>query len=78
MTTDQDIDEIITTQRFHELNSKISYKITDKKSQILISLGFKNIFNSYQNDFDIGKYRDSNFIYGPSQPRIIYFSIEYN
>jgi len=32
-----------------------------------INCGIKNIFDAYQNDFDIGKNRDSNFIYGPSQ-----------
>ncbi len=39
------------------------------------SLGVKNITNDYQNDFDSGKNRDSNFIYGPSSPRTIYASL---
>ena len=43
-----------------------------------MSYGVKNIFNAYQNDFDIGKNRDSNYIYGPSQPRTIYIGIKYN
>ena len=38
-------------------------------------LGVKNITNDYQNDFDNGKNRDSNFIYGPSSPRTIYASL---
>ena len=30
------------------------------------SLGIKNLTNSYQNNFDSSKNRDSNFVYGPS------------
>jgi outer membrane receptor for ferrienterochelin and colicins len=35
-----------------------------------------NIFNQYQDDFDKGKYRDSNYVYGPSKPRTIYFGLK--
>ena len=38
--------------------------------------GVKNVFNTYQNDFDIGKNRDSNYIYGPAQPRIFYIRLK--
>jgi len=38
--------------------------------------GIKNIFNQYQSDFDIGKNRDSNYIYGPAQPRTTYFGVK--
>ncbi|BDD09383.1 TonB-dependent receptor [Fulvitalea axinellae] len=31
--------------------------------------GIRNIFNAYQDDFDLGKDRDSGYIYGPSAPR---------
>ena len=33
-------------------------------------------FDLYQSNFDIGKNRDSNFIYGPSQPRTFYAGIK--
>ena len=36
------------------------------------SLGIKNLTNSYQNNFDSYKNRDSNFVYGPSTPRVFY------
>ncbi len=35
--------------------------------------GMKNIFNSYQRDFDQGADRDSGYVYGPLQPRSAYF-----
>jgi outer membrane receptor for ferrienterochelin and colicins len=34
------------------------------------------MFNAYQTDFDIGKNRDSNFIYGPAQPRTFFGGIK--
>jgi outer membrane receptor for ferrienterochelin and colicins len=34
--------------------------------------GIKNLFNAYQDDFDIGKNRDSNFVYGPGMPRTLF------
>jgi len=37
--------------------------------------GVKNIFNSYQSDFDSGIDRDPAYIYGPNTPRTIYFGI---
>ena len=42
-----------------------------------LGLGIKNLTNSYQNNFDSSKNRDSNFVYGPSTPRVFYFSIKF-
>ena len=70
-------DEILTTSTFHEINSKLNYTFNIKNidSKIDFFIGVKNILNSYQQDFDTGKYRDSNFIYGPSQPRTIFIGL---
>lgn len=70
----QSKDEIITSAAFSDLSSKLAYIFPLSNSGIKIEVygGVKNILNSYQNDFDIGKNRDSNFIYGASQP-ITYF-----
>jgi outer membrane receptor for ferrienterochelin and colicins len=38
-------------------------------------MGCKNVFNAYQHDFDIGKNRDSNFMYGPAMPRTYFVGI---
>ena len=37
--------------------------------------GVKNITNAYQDDFDSGKNRDSNYIYGPAAPRTFYIGL---
>ena len=72
------IDEIFESPSYSELSMKTSYKIELNKSKLSteLYLGIKNIFNSYQSNFDIGKNRDSNFIYGPSQPRTFYAGIK--
>ncbi len=63
---------------FFNLNLKLEYH-TDITNdfQITFSTGLKNIFNSYQNDFDIGPKRDSNYIYGPSTPRTVFIGIKF-
>jgi outer membrane receptor for ferrienterochelin and colicins len=75
---EQTVDEYITTSSFTELNFKAGYtfSIESIDSGIEISAGIKNITNAYQNDFDSGKYRDSNYIYGPSAPRTITFGVK--
>ena len=41
-----------------------------------LSAGVQNIFNAYQTDFDQGWNRDSNYIYGPSQPRSVFLGVK--
>lgn len=71
-------DMLITSELFFEMGAKISYILPFEflESGIEISAGIQNIFNSYQDDFDKGKTRDSNYIYGPSKPRTIYFGLK--
>lgn len=71
-------DQIITSKTFFDQNIKLSYEIPIKfiKYGIEFFGGVKNIFNAYQNDFDMGRYRDSNFVYGPARPRSIYLGIK--
>lgn len=38
--------------------------------------GMKNIFNSFQKDFDRGVDRDPSYVYGPSQPRTVFFGFK--
>lgn len=74
----QTIDEIITSDAFSELGVKLGYTIPidNRSNGIEIYGGVRNIFNAYQNSFDIGKNRDSNFIYGPAQPRTFFIGIK--
>ena len=71
-------DEIITSGTFSELSAKISYTLPLESLGVNIEFysGMKNMFNAYQKDFDIGKNRDSNYIYGPAQPRTFYVGIK--
>jgi len=70
----QVVDEIFTSDSFSELSVKVGHKIPVEKlgNQIEFYGGIKNIFNAYQDDFDLGKNRDSNYIYGPAQPRTFF------
>lgn len=63
---------------FFDLNLKLAYSFKLKDDVSLeVSAGMKNIFNSYQNDFDQGELRDAGYIYGPSLPRSIYFGLKF-
>ncbi len=67
-----------TTPEFFDMGVRFSYtsKISeDFKMQFVI--GMQNIFNSYQNDFDAGIYRDAGYVYGPLSPRTITFGVKF-
>lgn len=74
----QTTDEFLNTKTFSELNSKIAYTIPSEKYKMNFEIygGIKNIFNQYQADFDIGKNRDSNYVYGPGLPRTTFIGIK--
>lgn len=74
----QQINEIINSNTFSELSAKIGYTLHLEKTNSKLELytGVKNIFNAYQNNFDIGKNRDSNFVFGPSLPRVLFLGIK--
>lgn len=44
-------------------------------SKLEVFGGIKNILDTYQDDFDKGKERDSGYIYGPAQPRTLYLGL---
>jgi outer membrane receptor for ferrienterochelin and colicins len=69
--------EYRTSSPFTEINVKIGYTFPLKTldSGLEIYGGIKNITNVYQSDFDNYRNRDSNYIYGPSQPRTIYIGL---
>jgi outer membrane receptor for ferrienterochelin and colicins len=70
-------DKLVWVNAFSELNLRFAYTIPAKKRLPAFELytGIKNILNSYQSDFDIGKFRDSNYIYGPALPRTVFVGI---
>ena len=63
---------------FFDLNIKLEshFDITDS-FMITASAGVTNIFNSFQDDFDVGPTRDSDYIYGPDAPRAFFFGLKF-
>jgi outer membrane receptor for ferrienterochelin and colicins len=54
----------------------LHYNLKFSTSKMQIFAGVKNIFNSYQNDFDTGVSRDPGYTYGPMLPRTIYAGVK--
>ena len=70
---------IITSKPFSEVSARAAYTIqlhNKYGSDVEIFGGVKNVFNAYQNDFDKGKNRDSNYVYGPGLPRTFFVGIK--
>lgn len=74
---EQENDEYLTSKAFNVIGLKATYIQKIEKIGVTLDyiIGIKNLVNDYQNDFDTFKNRDSNFIYGPSTPRIVYVSL---
>ncbi len=70
-----DTGELHRTDSFLDMGCKLSYNIKANGSSLRLFAGLKNIFNSYQPDFDTGIDRDPAYIYGPISPRTVYFGI---
>ena len=75
---EQNIDAFVTSKSFSEFGFKSSYIFNLNKPSTDFELfgGVKNIFDAYQSDFDTGKNRDSNYIYGPAAPRTIFIGLK--
>ncbi len=71
-------DILVNSDPFLETNLKLSYDFDLKQvdSKLQLFGGVTNLFNAYQDDFDRGKFRDSNYIYGPAKPRTFFFGIK--
>jgi len=66
------------TQAFFDLNLKLETHIDFSEDFMLtVSGGVKNMFNSYQNDFDTGPGRDSDYVYGPALPRTFFLGVKF-
>lgn len=65
------------TPSFHEFSFKSSYQfdLNEMNTGLEVFGGIKNIFNAYQEDFDTGKNRDSNYVYGPGTPRTFFIGL---
>ena len=72
----RDAGELRESHPFYDLGTKLSYKFRLNGASMQLFVGMKNIFNSYQDDFDAGIDRDPGYLYGPSQPRTVYFGFK--
>lgn len=67
----------VITPNFFDMGIKVAYDIKLSNNSILqLNGGVKNIFNSYQNDFDKGADRDAGYIYGPALPRTFFVGLK--
>jgi outer membrane receptor for ferrienterochelin and colicins len=68
---------LIDSEAFFDANLKLTYNFNLKNYfNLELSGGFRNIFNSYQDEFDVGPTRDSDFIFGPVAPRSVFVGIK--
>ena len=74
---DPDAGELRESDPFFDMGIKVGQKITlTKEVSLQLYGGVKNIFNSYQDDFDLGDQRDPAYVYGPLSPRTFYFGVK--
>lgn len=73
----RDAGELRKSKTFFDAGLKFHYdmKITGGVTVEWFA-GMKNIFNSYQKDFDKGIDRDPSYIYGPSLPRTVFLGFK--
>jgi outer membrane receptor for ferrienterochelin and colicins len=67
--------ELRESNTFFDLGLKLAYDIKVNGATLQVFGGVKNLLNSYQNDFDLTADRDPGYMYGPNQPRMVYFGL---
>lgn len=74
---DSQAGELRKSKRFFDSGAKFHYdmRISGDVTMEWFA-GMKNIFNSFQTDFDKGVDRDPSYIYGPSMPRTVFFGFK--
>lgn len=74
---EQSEDDLKNTVPFNEVDVRVAYEFNQPKHMVIkLMTGIKNIANAYQSDFDTTKNRDSNYVYGPIQPRTIFIGVQ--
>ncbi|MDA3928526.1 MAG: TonB-dependent receptor [Prolixibacteraceae bacterium] len=69
--------ELRKSDPFFDLGAKLSYKVKLNGASVEFNGGIKNIFNSYQSDFDSKVDRDPAYVYGPLKPRTIFLGVKF-
>ncbi|MCP9234927.1 TonB-dependent receptor [Lewinella sp. JB7] len=75
--TGQSTDEYFDSPTFTDLGLRLArtFRAERRGAGLEVFGGVKNLFDAYQQNFDTGKNRDSNFIYGPGLPRTLYVGL---
>jgi len=69
--------DLVESNPFLDMNVKLSYHLDIKNEcHLELSGGIQNIFNSFQDDFDTGPTRDSDYVYGPARPRTFFLGVK--
>jgi outer membrane receptor for ferrienterochelin and colicins len=73
----RDAGELRISKPFFDAGMKLAYNMKlSNEVKIQWFAGMKNIFNSYQADFDRGIDRDPAYVYGPALPRTCYIGFK--
>ena len=75
--TGQAEDAYVTSPTFAEVSLRVghTFALEDVNTGLELFGGIKNLTGAYQSDFDTGKNRDSNYIYGPLLPRTFFVGL---
>ena len=75
--TGQAEDAYVVSPTFTEVSLRVGHTFALEKVNTGLELfgGVKNLTDAYQSDFDTGKNRDSNYIYGPLLPRTFFVGL---
>lgn len=77
LETPETQEELVKTKGFLDIGFKMAYTFNlSGQTNLELSGGIKNIFNSYQDDFDKGMYRDAAYVYGPGLPRTYFIGLK--
>jgi outer membrane receptor for ferrienterochelin and colicins len=69
--------DLLDSDPFLDVNLKASYHFDVAEDfHLELAGGVRNLFNSFQPEFDSGPERDSDFIYGPAAPRSVFISVK--
>ncbi|MBZ9731575.1 TonB-dependent receptor [Salegentibacter sp. JZCK2] len=70
--------DLVDTPEFFDANIRLSHHVDlTEDFHVTFSGGVQNLFNSYQDDFDSGPTRDSDYVYGPAKPRTFFIGLKF-
>lgn len=78
VVSDSGFIDLVDSDSFLDLTTKLTYHFDLKETfHVELSGGVQNMFNSFQDDFDTGALRDSDYVYGPNRPRTFFVGVKF-